>query len=257
MKRIKRIGLLFIVAALAISWSVDQDLFSASTNGYRVSVKYKGRLPHGDYKSWFDSTSVRDQGRFRYGIPDGEWKGWYSNGQPRFIRTYSVDKLQRVKREMKKPPKQVLLPLAKMAQENPDALRQASSPLQSFWHLYGKRHEETPPVRVDSVLLASLQFNEQAGDQSYMAPFRECLHHGLYMNFFPNGQVKDSGYYRNGLREGHWEHWLSKGLLRASGTYENGLRTGNWSYNDPNGKIRSLATYNKKGELVHQQFYDR
>lgn len=248
--------MILIGAGTAICWSGQQDGQSTTTNGYRVSVQYKGKLPHGPYKSWFDSTQLRDQGQFDKGIPDGVWKGWYRNGQPRFVRTYSADKLQRIKQEIKKHPKHVLLPLALDAQKNKQALQQATSPLQSFWHLYGKRHEETPPVRIDSLLLTSLQFNEQAGDQSYMAPFKECLHHGLYMNYFPNGHVKDSGYYKNGLRDGHWEHWLSKGLLRASGTYQHGVRTGHWSYNDPNGKIRSLATYNRKGELVHQQFYD-
>lgn len=240
----------------ALLWTGQQDGQSVSGSGYRFKVNYKRNLPHGPYKSWFDSAQLRDQGTFAMGIPDGEWKGWYSNGQPRFIRTYSAAKLQRIKQEIKKHPKHVLMPLAIEAQQNRSALHQAISPLQSFWHLYGKRHEELPPVPVDSMVLASLQFNEQGGDNSYMAPFKECLHHGLYMNYFPNGRAKDSGYYKNGLREGHWEHWLSKGLLRASGSYKHGKRSGTWSYYDPGGRIRSLATYNRKGELVHQQFYD-
>lgn len=257
MKQLLFTWLVLISAGTTLLWTGRQDGTSNSGNGYRFTVSYKRNLPHGVYQSWFDSTQLRDKGNFQMGIPDGEWKGWYSNGQPRFVRTYSATKLQRLKQEFKKHPKHVLMPLAQEAQKNRTAYTQAISPIQSFWHLYGKRHEELPPVPVDSLVLASVQLNEQAGDASYMAPFKECLHHGLYINYFPNGSLKDSGDYKNGLREGHWEHWLSKGLLRASGSYTHGKRSGTWSYYDPQGRIRSLATYNRKGELVHQQFYDR
>ncbi len=256
MKQLLYTWLILISGSNLLLVSGRQDGNTNRTNDYRVTVSYKRNLPHGNYQSWFDSAQLRDQGIFRLGIPDGEWKGWYSNGQPKFIRNYSADKLQRLKQEIKKHPRHVMLPLAREAQANRKAYTQAISPIQSFWHLYGKRHEEMPPVRVDSLLLATVQINEQAGDNAYMPPFKECLHHGLYMNFFPNGMAKDSGYYKNGLREGHWEHWLSKGLLRASGSYTHGKRSGTWSYYDPQGRIRSLATYNRKGELVHQQFYD-
>jgi antitoxin component YwqK of YwqJK toxin-antitoxin module len=76
------------------------------------------------------------------------------------------------------------------------------------------------------------------------------------MNFYPNGAVKDSGYYKNGLREGHWEEWVASGNIRSSGRYIHGKKTGTWSFYDNAGRLRSLITYNRKGIAEHQKFYE-
>lgn len=234
---------------------VQQDGADPRSHGYKYTLSYKRNTPHGAYKSWFDSTQLRDEGNFKMGVPDGQWKGWYKNGQPRFIRTYDAAKLQRIRQEIKKHPRHTLIPLAVAAQKDRSVLQDAISPVQSFWHLYGKRHDERAPVAVDSASGAATA-SEPPADLGYLPPFKECLHHGLYMNYYPDGHMKDSGYYKNGWREGHWEHWLSEQQLKASGTYRHSKRSGTWRYQSRNGNIRSLATYNSKGELVHQQFYD-
>ncbi|MFD2525714.1 toxin-antitoxin system YwqK family antitoxin [Flavihumibacter stibioxidans] len=228
----------------------------AANNDPLYTAGYKNQRPHGNYQSWYLSRQPRENGRFHKGIPDGEWKGWYSNGQPRFIRTYSADKLARIKDETRRHPRHIFTPLAMEAKTNPGKLSKATAAVQSFADLYGKKPENLSPIQEDSDLVASNQFNEMAGDDAYRAPFNECLHHGLYVNYYPNGATKDSGYYRNGLREGHWEEWLSNGTVRASGAYLHGRRTQTWSYYDSSGRLRSLAIYNGKGELQEQKFYE-
>lgn len=234
----------------------NQETPSIANNDARYSVTLKNQRPHGNYHSWYASKQPREIGKFHKGVPDGEWKGWFSNGQPRFIRTYSADKLARIKEETRRHPKHIFTPLALEAKQYPERLSQATGALQSFSDLYGKKSEYLSPIPEDSDLVASNRFNELAGDDAYRAPFNECLHHGLYINYYPNGAVKDSGYYRNGLREGHWEEWLSNGTVKASGTYRHGRRINSWSYFDARNRLRSIAMYNGKGDLVEQKFYE-
>lgn len=227
-----------------------------SNNDPRYSVAFRKQQPHGNYQSWYHSGQPRETGKFIKGIPDGEWKGWFSNGQPRFVRTYSADKLARIKYEIRRHPKHIFTPLAQEAKNNPDRFSHATAATQSFSDLYGKKTERLYPISEDSDLVASNQFNLQVGDAAYRAPFNECLHHGLYINYYPSGALMDSGYYRNGLREGHWEEWLNNGTVKASGTYQHGRRIKSWSYYDSSGRLRSIASYNVKGELVDQKFYE-
>ncbi len=81
------------------------------------------------------------------------------------------------------------------------------------------------------------------------------LAHGLFMNFYPDGSVKDSGYYRNGLREDHWVEKTANGATEMAGTYVHGVKTGVWTVRDNQGKIRCLQHYSKKGELLSQKQY--
>jgi antitoxin component YwqK of YwqJK toxin-antitoxin module len=199
-----------------------------SGSDIRYKVSYKKHKKHGSYQSWYNATQIRDAGMFRLGIPDGEWKGWYPDGRLRFIRHYSAEKFGYVKEEIKRPPKQVFTPLAAAAKKDPTIFSLATSSGKSFEDL----------------------------NIFYFPPFEQCLHHGLYMNFYPDGSVKDSGYYKNGFREGHWEEWLNKGMIRSSGAYRHGTKSGTWSYFNSEGKLVSLASFSKNGVLIRQKFYE-
>jgi antitoxin component YwqK of YwqJK toxin-antitoxin module len=207
---------------------------SAESTPYFTDEKVVSTRSNSAYEGRYEDMRIKDRGRFRYGLPDGEWKGWFSNGTPMFIRNYNADKYLRIRQEVKKHPRQVFTPLAKAAQSDPAEIKRATSSVGSFRDL----HESTTDTRI------------------YQPPFNTCLHHGLYMNFYPNGSVKDSGYYKNGLREGHWEEWTENGSTRMSGGYHHGKRSGTWAYYDAGGKLRSLTSYNRKGEIYHQKFYE-
>lgn len=49
---------------------------------------------------------------------------------------------------------------------------------------------------------------------------------GTSERFSPDGDVLESGQYRNGLRSGDWEEWTGDHLAR--GTYSKGMRVGRW-----------------------------
>jgi antitoxin component YwqK of YwqJK toxin-antitoxin module len=68
------------------------------------------------------------------------------------------------------------------------------------------------------------------------------------MNYFENGVVKDSGYYKEGLREGLWVHRSEASQGVWTGMYRHGIRQYEWKYYNPSGKLLLIVFFNKKGE---------
>jgi antitoxin component YwqK of YwqJK toxin-antitoxin module len=59
--------------------------------------------------------------------------------------------------------------------------------------------------------------------------------------------VRDSGYYKNGLKDGVWVHRNSIGGSWFSGAYKNGMRQYEWKQYDAAGKLMAIIFYNKEG----------
>lgn len=175
-------------------------LYPDGSTRYNAEVK-NARL-HGTWKSWYNNDNVHDEGKMVKGVPNGEWKVWYPNGNLRFIRTYSSDKLKRVTQEFSRPhPKMANYPITGIYQKD--------------------------RTKATSRLKSSYSFKDAVALNSYTPAFINCLHHGLYMNFYETGLTKDSGYYKNGLRDGIWLEGKEKGIY-WTGTYLNGNKTGTW-----------------------------
>jgi antitoxin component YwqK of YwqJK toxin-antitoxin module len=194
------------------------------------STEYKRDNLHGLWLSRYPDNQLVDSGRFQHNIPDGEWHSWYPNGQIRSIRTYNADKWNAVYSEVNR--------------RNTKIYYHNLSRLVNW----DSRHYQTLTDGVAS--FASLP----ADVKKYKPPFKFCLHEGLFMNYYPNGMVKDSGYYKDGLRDGIWNEYYTNGVLSATGFYLNGLRNGGWKYYSREGKLTVLAEY-KKGKLLHRKSY--
>ncbi len=181
---------------------------------FRSSIR-KGKL-HGEWSSWYEDGMYHDQGQFKNGLPDGAWKVWYSNGQVQFVRHFSADNYIRVQQEWLRPhPKMVQTPLGALHKTN-----KALAQLQLTW---------------------AAIFDPKNSSENYYPVFRNGLLHGLYINYFDNGVLKDSGIYRNGLREGIWIHHRKGTDGYEKGWYRNGKKEGVWKY----------TIINKTSEIIH------
>lgn len=206
----------------------------------------RGRL-HGTWMSWYHPEQLCDSGRLVKNLPDGEWKSWYSNGQPRSLRTYSAAMLQRIRNEIpRRGGKVTFFAITDIARTDPAGAWHLLSPGYSYVTL--ARNASNPKEATPRSLEARVENNVLSGYHPYLPPFTECLHHGLYMNFYPNGQLKDSGYYQNGLREGLWDEWINNGTLRSTGAYRRGLKQDTWKYYSPTGQLIGIKMYNKRGK---------
>ncbi|MBO9633979.1 MAG: hypothetical protein J7578_12760 [Chitinophagaceae bacterium] len=197
----------------------------------------------GDWQSYYRPGQLLDSGRFQKSIPDGEWKTWYPDGKLRTIRTYSATKLAYVKNEIqRKDGRRTFYALTGIAKQDMAAAMQLMTASYSYHAL-----DIMPVSQPVSSLEKRVQQN--ASQHSYLAPFTECLHHGLYMNFFRNGSVSDSGYYKNGVRDGLWKEWNADATVLATGAYKQGRPSGDWKFYNPQGKLLYIQLYSETGKL--------
>lgn len=202
---------------------------NGSVSGFHSDgrIRYTGSVKnfrlHGNWKSWFEDNILHDEGKLVKGIPDGQWRVWYPNGNLRFIRTYSSDKLKRVKQQWLRPhPKMPNYHITILYQDN--------------------RSKATALVK------SSYSFKEVKEDNSYTPAFTDCIHHGLFMNFYDDGGVKDSGYYKSGLRHGVWIESINNEDEYWTGNYSNGIKTGTWKRFNQQNRMMELIVYKKGRE---------
>jgi antitoxin component YwqK of YwqJK toxin-antitoxin module len=227
---------------------------SASGDTQFIAHYKKNRLI-GNWITKFNVDRVCDSGGFKNNIPHGVWKSWYPNGKLRSIRTYDAFKLAKAKRDIAlSESKAVMSPIADIARKNPAVAYSFLMADYSFHTL------AVQPALVFAAnnwlsLTKRIAYN-LSHESSYVPPFSECLHHGLYMNFYETGSVKDSGYYKDGVREGMWEEWLHGGHTRSYGFYRHGHRVDIWKFYNTSGKLIYVKAYNRNGREIHHKTFD-
>lgn len=195
----------------------------------RFKAEYRRHHLHGVWSSRYQSGALADSGRFENNMPDGEWISWYANGKVRSIRNYNATKWFALKNEWQR--------------QNPKA------------QFHSSKNQAQHRQRIVYSSNATRSFaSVNAVAEPYQPPFTNGLHHGLYMNYYASGAVKDSGYYKDGWREGLWQEFFESGQMRSSGTYYQGLKNAGWKYFDEKGNLVALAEY-KDGNLVHRKEY--
>lgn len=240
---------------------VITDIFTHTTadhslprNGLFSSVQegrllYQGNVKnyklHGNWQSWYLNSQPLDSGKLVNGIPDGEWKLWDSSGNLIAIRHYEANKLQRVKEEMRvNHPKNWHYPLTGLYKQEGRTAMKYLQPGYSF----SFAAKQNVPVK------KAVQINSTG--TVYYPVFKECLHDGLYINYFSNGMVKDSGYYKNGLKEGAWEHHMNSRTFWKA-TYKNGKPSGEWKEYLLNGQLVQLIHFDTNGKETWRKRYEK
>lgn len=197
----------------------------------------------GDWQSYYSPGQLLDSGRLQKSIPNGEWRTWYPDGRLRTIRNYSAEKLAYVKNEIqRKDGRSTFYALTSIAKQDMAAAKQLMTASYSY-HALDIPYTSQPLSSLEKRVIQNISQN------SYLAPFTECLHHGLYMNFFPDGSVKDSGYYKNGVRDGLWKEWNADATVLAMGAYKQGRPSGDWKFYNPQGKLLYIQLYSETGKL--------
>jgi antitoxin component YwqK of YwqJK toxin-antitoxin module len=213
-------------------------LFSGNVRKHRL---------HGQWQSWYANQVRCDSGRLVKGVPSGEWKHWNSSGQLIALRTYDANRLQRVKDEIRRNhPKETVFPLVALHRKNSAKANRYMQAGYSFG--YNGFH-----YRVS--LEEAVKHNITDGNR-YRPLFDECLHHGLFLNYYDNGMVRDSGYYKYGLRNGVWIHREKDGSYE-SGLYKNGMKQQEWKVYDANNNILSVAFFDRKGLMEWEKKISR
>jgi antitoxin component YwqK of YwqJK toxin-antitoxin module len=210
---------------------------ATETGSLQASVKHHAL--HGSWKSYYHAGQLMDEGTLVKGAPDGLWQSWYPNGQLKSVRNYSADLLVRIQQdvEMNHPKISRFAITQRYKKEGKNVL----SVLRTSYS-YNRTNPSLPSHPLDLV-------RQNAADPlAYHPPFSQALHHGLYMNYFENGVVKDSGYYKEGLREGLWVQRTVADGGTWKGMYKQGIRQKEWKYYNASGKLKLMIFFNNKGE---------
>lgn len=102
------------------------------------------------------------------------------------------------------------------------------------------------------------------------AMFRNGVPEGIKREYNTDGKVEKSYLYKNGVitgeglikedgnRDGHWNDLYPDGSVKAEGNYDNGKQTGNWKYYHSNGKLEQTGKFNNQGkpEGTWRWFFD-
>jgi antitoxin component YwqK of YwqJK toxin-antitoxin module len=228
----------------------EQGLIDESQNDkllYSTTVKNK-RLC-GKWQSWYQNGVNCDSGTLVNNLPDGEWKYWNEHGQLMAIRTYSANKFHQVLDEMQRyNPKRNFYYLSSLFQHN----RQAALQHLNVDYSFPKAGTSNSHKSLRELVIANI-----SGIHFYKPVFDHCLQHGLYMNFFADGTVKDSGYYKNGLRFGKWIHRDTVGGTWRQGAYHNGDKIKEWKLFSKEDKLLELIFYNNNGKISWRKKINR
>lgn len=222
-----------------LPYSTGTGMNADSSQLFRVNIS-RGKL-NGVWESWYHNGQRCDSGSLVNNIPDGEWKIWNEQGHLLAIRYYSSGKFWRITAEMMRyHPKRSFYYLSEWYQRNRvEALSQLDA-VNSFPESKGRISARTLGKHAEQ--------NAEKG-AVYKPVFVQCLHEGLFMNYFPGGLVKDSGYYRDGLRTGKWIHRDEPDAGWYHGAYHHGKRIKEWKLYNREGRLEEIIHYNHRGEI--------
>lgn len=195
----------------------------------------KGKL-HNQWSSWYANGNRMDSGRFQKGIPHGAWKVWNEDGTPQFIRTYSAEKWERFQQEaVRYHPRKNAYPVTELYQKNKPEAEKHLSGILSYCTL-----QNCDRPSKENILQVATGNNEE---KHYHPVFEKGLMHGLYVNYFANGAVKDSGHYRDGLPEGIWKIWSGNAASYWKGHYRHGKKEKEWKLYSAEGRLLRIIHY--------------
>ena len=69
---------------------------------------------------------------------------------------------------------------------------------------------------------------------------------GPWVAYYPNGQLRAQGTYKNGELDGPYISYYENGQLEEQGNYKDGKEVGLWVYYFENGQLRSEGIYSSK-----------
>ena len=90
----------------------------------------------------------------------------------------------------------------------------------------------------------------------YHPPFDKGLLHGTFASYFPDGTLKDSGHYKDGLPEGVWIKWTDDKQFYWKGFYKHGVKTNEWKLYAASDRLVSIVSFRNGKYLWRKDIKD-
>ncbi len=82
---------------------------------------------------------------------------------------------------------------------------------------------------------------------------------GLWKYYWPNGNLKSTGNYKNGLKDGAWKYYFRNGELEQEGFWKSGKLDGEWIWYFKDGKKRCIMHFEdgvEEGDYIEWDQYN-
>ena len=221
----RSISIILLFCSCTIFCPGQPSLPGTINNKFVTEKKFDGQ-----WRSWYSNGQLLDSGFIQKGVPNGLWVTYYKTGVKQFVRTYSSDKWQQFQYEkVRYHPKRISLPITQLYHENKGRAEKYITAVNTFC-------AEQNCTRVKEGDL-SQKVNNNDTQEHYHPLFKNGLLDGPFINYFPDGSVKDSGNYKNGLPEGIWIKWTDDQQFYWNGHYHHGVKNNEWKLYSINGKL--------------------
>ena len=88
----------------------------------------------------------------------------------------------------------------------------------------------------------------------YLAPDgQKWIRHGLYVEYYPGGQIASQGEFEHGRETGLWRDYHENGQRAAEGHYRAGHQHGRWSFWNDTGEPEPSCTYEDEREVTDDE----
>lgn len=182
----------------------------------KLQGNYHNNQKEGLFEEWYEEGQLAFVGSFKQGDRDGASTEWYKDGQIRKEEFYVGGQLDKTYREW--------FPSGQLRIECGFALGKKQGHYQEFNEfaelIADVHYEKDLPVGVAKVFYGKNQLKE-------MITFtNEGKKEGKSEEYYPNGQLKGQGQYKNDLIEGEVKTWFEDGSLATQKMFKAGKLVG-------------------------------
>ena len=119
---------------------------------------------------------------------------------------------------------------------------------------------DPPPIRVQGHKLEDKYSNDdqvRVEREVILMSNNRLMNHGLYTEYYRDGQKFAEGSYDRGIHEGKWNYWYPNGQLCKTVNFKKGLPDGSWERFREDGTLFSSISYsNGQREGKWTYYYD-
>jgi len=187
-----------------------------------------------EYKKGFMISRERINRKDRKGWKQGRWKFFYDNGLVKLDGVYKDNKRNGYFKEYDE--KGQLLTVKKFVNDV----------------------EEKEVPELTSLTVKTDYY--PSGKVKTVASYNENVPEGVRREYSEDGTIVAGYIFQKGVmtgegivdeegnKEGPWKEYYPDGTLRSTGTYDDGIRVGDWKFYYENGKLEQQGKYTKKGK---------
>ncbi len=214
---------------------IDREFINQSDN--------KG-LKQGVWREYFDNDNIRTEDNYKNGLLNGYSREYSSAGKMLSSKFYENGKLVEGNSE------EEIIAEVKNQYDSVGNLVASGSYLNNIpVGTHRKYSPDRKKVKVE-------EYNNSGQVVSSGATNEQGTKEEFWQFFYPGGQVRLEGAYKNDKRSGIWKFYFPDGKLEQTGSYLNGMEDGLWTWYFSNGTLRREENYLRGKEEGSYTEYD-